>query len=44
LIARVDQERTAVDHIAFAIGLADYEPERNRLESLGPKVAVREHV
>jgi hypothetical protein len=42
LIAGVDQERTTVGHIAFAIGLAHYEPERKRLESLGLK-EVREH-
>jgi hypothetical protein len=43
LIARVDQERTTVDHIAFAIGLAHDEPERKRLESLGLKVEGRDH-
>ena len=43
LIARVDQERTTVDHIAFAIGLAHDEPERKCLESLGLKVEGREH-
>ena len=39
----VDQEQTTVDHIAFTIGLSDYESERKRLESLGLKVEVQEH-
>jgi hypothetical protein len=43
LIARVDQERTTVGHIAFAIGFAHYEAERKRLESLGLKEEVRAH-
>jgi hypothetical protein len=43
LIARVDQERTTVGHIAFAIGFAHYEPERKRLESLGLKEEVGAH-
>jgi hypothetical protein len=43
LIARSIRNERPFDHIAFAIGLAHYEPERKRLESLGLKVEVREH-
>jgi catechol-2,3-dioxygenase len=39
----VDQERTTVDHIAFTIGLPDYDSERQRLEKLGLKVEVKDH-
>jgi catechol-2,3-dioxygenase len=39
----VDQERTTVDHIAFTIGLPDYDSERKRLETLGLNVEVQEH-
>ena len=39
----VDQERTTVDHIAFTIGLPDYDSERQRLETLGLNVEVKEH-
>ena len=39
----VDQERTTVDHIAFTIGLPDYDSERKRLETLGLNVEVKEH-
>ena len=39
----VDQERTTFDHIAFTIGLSDYDPERKRLEGLGLRVEVKEH-
>jgi catechol-2,3-dioxygenase len=34
---------TTVDHIAFEISLADYEPEKARLESLGLTVTTAEH-
>ena len=34
---------TTVDHFAFAIDLADYEPEKFRLEGLGLKVKTAEH-
>ncbi len=36
----LDAAKTTVDHIAFAIALADFEPEVQRLESLG--VAIRQ--
>lgn len=39
----VGPERTTVDHIAFNIDLADYEPERRRLEALGLQVEVNQH-
>jgi catechol-2,3-dioxygenase len=39
----VDQERTTVDHIAFTIGLPDYDSERKRLETLGLEVETTEH-
>lgn len=39
----VGPERTTVDHIAFTIALADYGPERRRLEALGLDVTVTEH-
>jgi catechol-2,3-dioxygenase len=39
----VDQERTTVDHIAFTIGLPDYDSERKRLETLGLNVETKEH-
>jgi catechol-2,3-dioxygenase len=39
----VDQERTTVDHIAFAIGLPDYDSEKKRLETLGLNVETTEH-
>ena len=39
----VDQERTTVDHIAFTIGLPDYDSERQRLETLGLNVEVKDH-
>jgi hypothetical protein len=39
----VCQERTTVDHIAFTIGLPDYDSERKRLETLGLNVEVKEH-
>ena len=34
---------STVDHIAFEIALADYEPEKARLESLGQTVTTAEH-
>jgi catechol-2,3-dioxygenase len=39
----VDQARTTIDHITFAIDLADYDAERKRLETLGLNVEVKEH-
>jgi catechol 2,3-dioxygenase-like lactoylglutathione lyase family enzyme len=39
----VDQEKTTIDHIAFTIGLPDYDSERNRLEALGLQVEIKEH-
>ena len=35
--------KTTVDHIAFAIALEDYEPEKMRLEALGLPVRISEH-
>lgn len=35
--------RSTLDHVAFAIDLADYEAERRRLEELGFDVEVVEH-
>jgi catechol 2,3-dioxygenase len=34
---------STVDHIAFEIALADYQPEKARLESLGQTVTTAEH-
>ncbi|HET6325627.1 MAG TPA: VOC family protein [Planctomycetaceae bacterium] len=34
---------TTVDHLAFEIDLADFEPERQRLEALGLAVTTAEH-
>jgi catechol-2,3-dioxygenase len=42
-LAAVGQERTTIDHIAFAIGLPDYDSERERLKALGLNVEVQEH-
>jgi catechol-2,3-dioxygenase len=42
-LVSVDQERTTVDHIAFTIGLLDYDSERKRLEKLGLNIEVKEH-
>lgn len=39
----VEQERTTVDHIAFTIGLSDYDSERERLEALGLNIELQEH-
>ena len=39
----LDPAKTTIDHIAFAISLADYEPERERLEQLGLRVRTSEH-
>jgi catechol-2,3-dioxygenase len=39
----VDQERTTVDHIAFTIGLSDYDSEKERLEALGLNVELQDH-
>jgi catechol-2,3-dioxygenase len=38
----LDPERTALHHIAFAIGLADFAPEKERLEKLGLVVETQE--
>ena len=35
--------RSTVDHLAFTIALADYEPEKRRLEGLGLKITTAEH-
>jgi catechol 2,3-dioxygenase len=39
----LDSARTTVDHVAFGIELADYEPEKARLEALGVPVTTSEH-
>ena len=39
----VEQARSTVDHIAFSIALADYEPEKRRLERLGLTVRTATH-
>lgn len=39
----LDGARTTVDHIAFTIALADFAPEKERLEELGQKVRTAEH-
>ena len=39
----LDAERTTVDHIAFAISLNDFEPEKRRLEQHGLRVNTAEH-
>ena len=39
----VGPEGTTVDHIAFTIGLYDFESERKRLEGLGLAVEVKDH-
>jgi catechol 2,3-dioxygenase-like lactoylglutathione lyase family enzyme len=39
----VEQARSTIDHIAFTIDLADFEPEKRRLEALGLKVTTAEH-
>jgi len=39
----LDPARTTVDHIAFAIALEDFAPERARLEKLGQRVRTSEH-
>lgn len=39
----LDPERTSVDHIAFTIALADFSPEKARLENLGQTVRTAEH-
>ena len=38
----VAQDKTTLDHFAFVIDLAEYEREKDRLESLGFPVALRE--
>ncbi len=39
----LDAQKTTVDHIAFSISLADFEPEKQRLEQLGLQVDTSEH-
>lgn len=39
----LDPARTTTDHIAFGIELADYAPEKARLEALGIPVRTDEH-
>jgi catechol 2,3-dioxygenase-like lactoylglutathione lyase family enzyme len=39
----LNPETTTVDHIAFEIGLADFETEKNRMERLGLAVRTTEH-
>lgn len=39
----LDPTRTTVDHIAFAIALEDFAPEKTRLEKLGQAVRTSEH-
>jgi catechol 2,3-dioxygenase len=39
----LDAERTTVDHAAFGIELADYAPEKARLEALGIPISTTEH-
>ncbi len=39
----LDSEKTTVDHIAFAISLADFEAEVRRLEQHGLQVDTAEH-
>ena len=38
----ISQDKTPLDHIAFTIDLADYEVEKERLESLGLNVIDKE--
>ncbi len=39
----LDPARTTVDHIAFTIALADFAPEKARLEGLGLQLHTAEH-
>ena len=39
----VERERSTVDHLALTIALADYEPEKRRLEALGLAVTTATH-
>ena len=39
----VEQAHSTVDHVAFTIALADYEPEKRRLEALGLTVRTATH-
>ena len=39
----VEKARSTVDHLAFTIALADYEPEKRRLEALGLAVSTATH-
>ncbi len=38
-----DAKQSTVDHIAFAIGLEEYEPEKQRIRNLGFEVRTAEH-
>jgi catechol-2,3-dioxygenase len=40
---RVGPEHTTVDHIAFTIGIGDFESERQHLKSLGLEIEVKDH-
>jgi catechol 2,3-dioxygenase-like lactoylglutathione lyase family enzyme len=39
----LDLEKTSLHHTAFAIRLADYQPEHDRLQGLGPDVETQVH-
>ena len=39
----LDSSRSTIDHIAFEIGLADFDSERKRLEALGCAPTTTEH-
>ena len=39
----IDAAKTTIDHLAFAIALADFEAERDRLEQLGLEVRTTTH-
>ncbi len=39
----LSSEKSTVDHIAFAISLADFDSEKERLEDLGMQVDTSEH-
>ena len=41
--AGLSAEKTTLDHLAFEVGLADFEAERKRLESAGLAVTTAEH-
>jgi catechol 2,3-dioxygenase-like lactoylglutathione lyase family enzyme len=39
----LSSEKSTVDHIAFAVSLADFDSEKERLEDLGMQVDTSEH-